>query len=203
MLLFLKNFFSVFFSFVFLLFFFHSGGWCGSYRRFHLGIMKRAQRLVVKMDGRDVQVRQLLPCTGFHQASDKFALYSYWARFETNSSGVRAGKKKPAQQNSAADTLIEAQLFTAFLFFVYRHMKVTPSDVLLHFLLLNALLRTGRGKEVLSSYFKLDHVSTSIHCIFPFSLQQYPLLQDRPALGGWCFRSTSGVESWLHRSIGH
>lgn len=111
-----------------------------------------------------------LPCTGFHQANDKFALYSSWARFETNSLGVRAGKEKLAKQNSAADTLIEAQLFTAFLFFVYRHLEVTTLDVQLHFLLYNVLLRTGKGgKKVLSLYLNLGHISTSIHCIFPLS----------------------------------
>lgn len=60
---------------------------------------------------------------------------------------MRAGKEKLAEQNSAADTLVEARLFTAFLFFVYRHVKVTILDVLLHFILLSILLRTGSGEK--------------------------------------------------------
>lgn len=78
---------------------------------------------------------------------------------------MKAGKYRPDKQNSAADILTEAQL----LFVVYRHIKVTTSDVLLPFLLLNVLLRTGRVKRVFFVHFKLDHVSKSIPLhLFPF-----------------------------------
>lgn len=187
-LLFLNNYFKYFF--------FHLGDAVGQTGDF-IWVQGKEHRKLLKWVEEIYKFKKSLPCTGFHQTSGKFALYSYRAWFEANSSGMKAGKYKPAKQSNAADSLIEAQL----LFVVYRHIKVTTLDVLLRFLLLNVLLRTGR---VSSSYILswITSAGPSITSLpFPFSLQQYPVLQDRPALGRRRVGSAGGVESRLHRGV--
>lgn len=151
-LLFLNNYFKYFF--------FHLGDAVGQTGDF-IWVQGKEHRKLLKWVEEIYKFKKSLPCTGFHQTSGKFALYSYRAWFEANSSGMKAGKYKPAKQSNAADSLIEAQL----LFVVYRHIKVTTLDVL--FSTVKCITKNWESKFFL--HFKLDHVSRSIHYISPLS----------------------------------